>query len=152
MKMSSKRILVPVNGTPASEHAFRWACSLARQTRAELYAIHVSEVPMEFPLNTEFVQEDNKGEAILARIEAIAAEEKCKVDAQLLQARHAGPAITLEAEDRQMEMIILGLPYRHRLGPCACALGTTSTYLLEHAPCQVIFWRERISTPALARA
>ena len=149
MKMSGKRILVPVNGNPASEHAFRWACQLARQTRAELYVVYVSEIPMEFPLNTEFVQEDNKGEEILARIEAIAAEEKCKVDAQLLQARHAGPAIVLEAEDRQMEMIILGIPYRHRLGPCT--LGTTSTYLLEHAPCQVIFWRERIATPALSR-
>jgi nucleotide-binding universal stress UspA family protein len=149
MKMSGKRILVPVNGTPTSDHAFRWACQLARQTRAELYAVHVSEIPMEFPLNTEFVQEDNKGEAILARIEAIAGEEKCKVDAQLLQARHAGPALVLEAEDRQMEMIILGIPYRHRLGHCV--LGTTSTYLLEHAPCQVIFWRERISTPALSR-
>ena len=149
MLSGSKRILIPVNGIPASEHAFRWACQLGKQTKAELHAIYVSEVPLEFSLNTEFVNEDNKGERVLARIEAIAGEEKCRVNAQLLRARHAGPAIVLEAEDREMELIIVGLPYRHRLGPSI--LGATATYLLEHAPCQVVFWRERIPTGALSR-
>jgi nucleotide-binding universal stress UspA family protein len=150
MLTESKRILVPVNGTPASEHAFRWACQLAKQNRAELHVIYVSEVPLEFSLNTEFVNEDNHGERVLASIESIAGEERCRVNAQHLRARHAGPAIVLEAEDREMEMIILGLPYRHRLG--SSILGTTATYLLEHAPCQVVFWRERIPTAALSRA
>jgi nucleotide-binding universal stress UspA family protein len=150
MLTGSKRILVPVNGIPASEHAFRWACQLAKQMRAELHVIYVSEVPLEFSLNTEFVNEDNHGEQVLARIEAIAGEERCRVHAQHLRARHAGPAITLEAEDREMEMIILGLPYRHRLG--SSILGSTATYLLEHAPCQVVCWRERIPTAALSRA
>lgn len=150
MLSGSKRILVPVNGIPASEHAFRWACHLARQSKAELHAVYVSEVPQEFSLGTEFVNEDNRGEQVLARIEAIAGEEKCKVHAQHLQARHAGPAIVLEAEDREMEMIILGIPYRHRLGGSSI-LGTTAAYLLEHAPCQVVFWRERIPTAALSQ-
>jgi hypothetical protein len=48
-----------------------------------------------------------------------------------------------------MEIIILGIPYRQRLGPCL--LGTTATYLLEHASCQVVFWRERIPIPTLSR-
>ena len=150
MRLNGKRILVPVNDTSASEHAFRWACQIGKHTKATLHAIYITEIPLEFPLNTEFVQEDNQGEHVLARVEAIAEEEKCKVHAQLLEARHAGPAIVLEAEDRQMEMIILGVPYRHRLG--SCSLGTTATYLLEHAPCQVVFWREPILTPALTRA
>lgn len=149
MTMSIKRILVPVNGTPASEHAFRWACQLVKNTKSELHAVYVSEVPQEFPLNTEFVSEDTRGEQVLSRIESIAAEERCRVHAQILQGRHAGPAIVLEAEDREMEMTILGIPFRHRVG--SSVLGTTASYLLEHAPCQVVLWRERVPTAALSR-
>ena len=149
MRLNGKRILVPVDDSPASEEAFRWACQMARHSKAELHAVYVTEVPMEFSLSTEFVQEHNKGEHILSRVEAVAEEEKCKVHAQLLQARYAGPAIVLEAEDRQMEMIILGVPYRHRLG--SSTLGPTPTYLLEHAPCLVVLWRERIPAPVLSQ-
>ena len=140
MRATDKRILVPVNGIRASEDAFRWACHLARQNKAELHSVYISEIPLEFSLNTEFVQDNPRGEQVLSRIEAIAAEEKCRVQAQLLQARHAGPAIALEAEDRNMEMILLGLPYRRRFGQNP--LGSTASYLLNHAPCQILFWRE----------
>ena len=102
MRLNGKRILVPVDDSPVSEDAFRWSCQLAKHSKAELHLIYVNEVPMEFSLKTEFVQEDNKGEHVLARLESIAEEEKCKVHGQLLQARHAGPAIVLEAEDFQI--------------------------------------------------
>ena len=149
MRLNGKRILVPVDDSPTSEEAFRWACQIARHSKAELHAVYVTEVPMEFSLSTEFVQEHNKGEHVLTRVEAVAEEEKCKVHAQLLQARYAGPAIALEAEDRQMEMIILGVPYRHRLS--SSTLGSTPIYLLEHAPCPVVLWRERMPAPVLSR-
>lgn len=149
MRLNGKRILVPVDETPVSEAAFRWACQLARYSKAKLHAIYVTEVSMEFSLSTEFVREDNKGEEVLSRLESVAEEERCKVHAQLLQARYAGPAIALEAEDRQMDMIILGVPFRHRVG--SSTLGSTPTYILEHAPCQVVLWREPIPAPALSR-
>ncbi len=148
MRLNGKRILVPVDDTPVSEDAFRWSCQLAKHSKAELHLIYVNEVPMEFSLKTEFVQEDNKGEHVLARLESIAEEEKCKVHGQLLQARHAGPAIVLEAEDRQMEVIVYGIPYRNHIG--LSNLGTTAQYLLDHAPCQVIFWRDSMPTAAVS--
>ena len=149
MHSNGKRILVPVNGTAASQDAFRWACQMARHTKAELHSIYVYEIPMEFPLNTEVIQENTEGEKVLAQIEAIAGEEKWKVQAQILQARRAGPAIALEAEDRQMETIILGLPYRNRSG--AGDLGSTAGYLLGHAPCKLILRREPIPSISHSR-
>jgi nucleotide-binding universal stress UspA family protein len=149
MHTNGKRILVPVNGIPASQDAFRWACQLARQTKAELHSVYVYEVPLEFPLNTEVIQENPEGEEVLAQIEAIAGEEKWRVQAQLLQARRAGPAIALEAEDRQMEMIILGVPYRNRLG--SGILGSTASYLLGHAPCMLILRREPLPSLSLVK-
>ncbi|MCI0859257.1 MAG: universal stress protein, partial [Chloroflexi bacterium] len=89
------------------------------------------------------------GERVLARIEAVAAEEKCKdVKAKILRARHAGPAIVMETEDRHMEAVILGIPYRRRFG--SCSLGSTATYVFNNASCQVIFWRERAPAPLFA--
>ena len=149
VKLDANRILVPVNGDQASEHVFRWACQLARQSKAHLHAVHVIEVPLEMPLESEIGEATDRGEEILARIEVIASEEKLKdVHARSLRARHAGPAIVMEAEDRQMDAVILGVPYRRRFG--SCTLGTTSSYIFNNAPCQVIFWRERAPTPVLA--
>ena len=142
MKLNAKRILVPVNGDPATDQAFRWACHLARHSKAQLHAVHVIEVPLDLPLEEENPEAIAKSEEILGRIEAIAADEKCKdFQADSLRARHAGPAIALETEDRHMDAVIVGIPYRHRFG--SCSLGSTATYIFNNATCQVILWRER---------
>lgn len=149
IKLDAKRILVPVNGDSASEHTFRWACQLARQSKAQLHAVYVIEVPLELPLESENTLATDRGEEILARIEAIGAEEKCKdLQAKSLRARHAGPAIVMEAEDRQMDAVIMGVPYRRRFG--SCTMGATASYIFNNAPCQVIFWRERAPIPVYA--
>ena len=128
MKLDTKRILVPVNGAPDSERTFRWACRLAREAKAELHALFVIEVPLELPLEAESSAAVSDGEEIQARIEAIGAEEKVKgLQANFLRARHAGPAIVMEAEDRVMDLMILGIPYRKRFG--ASTLGPTPTYI-----------------------
>ena len=148
MSSHTLRVLVPVNGSPACEAAFEWSCDFAKNTKGDLNAVYVNEVPLEFPLNTEFVLGDNQGDEVLFRIEEIAHARKCKVNAQLLQARQAGPAIALEAADRDMDLIILGIAHRRRTG--AHPLGPTTTYLLQHAPCQVMIWRDAVNSPALA--
>ena len=143
-RLDTKRILVPVDGDGISERAFRWACHVARESKAEIRALYAIEVPFEFPVDAEFAQATGKGEEILARIEAIGAEEKCKVQGSILQSRYAGPAITQETEDRDMDLIILGIPYLRRHG--SYTLGLTAAYVLKNAPCQVICWREPAPT------
>ena len=148
MPTHATKILVPVNESPVSEAAFRWSCQFAKNNKAELHAVYVNEVPLELALNTEFSAGNNQGERVLAQVEAIAHGDKCKVHAQLLQARHAGPAIALEAADRNMDLIVLGVGYRERIGPHP--FGSTANYLLEHAPCQVVLWRDAIHAPVLS--
>ena len=149
MRSSNKRILVPVNSKPASAHAFRWACQMSKQIKADLYAIYVFEVPLELALNSETMHEDIYGEEVLSHIEAIALEEKCRLHPGLLQARHAGTAIVLEAEERHMDLIVLGITLRQRFEPNI--LGATTNYVLKHAPCEVILSRERVPVAALSR-
>ena len=94
MRLDAKRILVPVNGKPYSERVFRWACQMARESKTELHAVYVIEVPLELSLESEISEDINKGEDIMARIEAIASEEKYKgLQARFLRARQAGPRL-----------------------------------------------------------
>ena len=140
MKTYNNRILVPSNGSKACEYAFKWACQVAKHSKSELYSIYISEIPLKYPLNSDYEVGTAAGEHILSRIERIASEEKCKVQAQLLKARQAGPAIVLEATNRNMNMIIIGLPYKQPNSPRS--LGSTASYLLDHANCELLFWRE----------
>ena len=140
MKTSNNRILVPSDGSKVCEYAFRWACQVAKHSKSDLYSIHISEIPLKYPLNSDYEVDNTDGEHILSRIERIASEEKCKVQAQLLKARQAGPAIVLEATNRNMNMIIIGLPYKQPNAPRG--MGSTASYLLDHANCELIFWRE----------
>ena len=150
MRLDAKKILVPVDGGPVSERTFRWACQVAKESKAELHAIYVIEVPLELPLEAEITDDIQQGEDILARIEAIGAEEKCKaVQAKFLRARHAGPAIVLETEDRHMDLVIMGIPYMRRFG--ACNMGPTAEYIFHNTACQVMFWRDRAATAVHAK-
>ena len=145
MAVNAKRILVPINGDKAGENAFRLACALCKEKKGKLFALHVIEVALELPVDAEV--DSARGEAILARIEALSKETKSPVEAEFLQARHAGPAIVQEALERGVEMIIMGIPYKSRLGQFS--LGETASYILKNSPCPVILWREQPSEPSL---
>ena len=150
MRLDAKRILVPVNGKHYSERTFRWACQMARESKTELHAVYVIEVPLELSLESEISEDINKGEDILARIEAIASEEKYKgLQARFLRARQAGPAMVLESEERFMDLMIVGVPYHRQFG--SCTLGATSSYIFHNASCQVMFWREQAPSPIYPR-
>ena len=146
VQLEATRILVPVNGGPATDPTFRWACRLAKQSKAELHVIHVIEVPLDRPLEAELDHLVDEGESLLKRMESISAEEKVKgVQAKFLRARYAGPALVQETEDRHMDMVVLGIPYRRRFG--SCHVGTTASYILNNAACRVIFLRDPVGDP-----
>jgi len=150
MRLDANRILVPVKGDTLSERTFRWACQTAKDSKAELHAVYVIEVPLDLPLEAEITLDVNRGEEILTRIEAIASQEKCKnVQAKYMRARDAGPAIVLETQDRNMDMVIMGIPYRRRFG--SCDMGPTADYIFHNAECQLILWRDQASVRALSR-
>ncbi len=148
MLFNGAKILVPTNGSPAGQEGFRWACKLVHRTRSQLHAVYVAEIPLESSIATEFVQQDSRGEQVLQLVEDIAAAEKCKVNARLIQARHAGPAINEEAERTGMELIVLGVPQQG--GLAVPVLGSTAAFLLEEAPCPVIVYR--VPNPTDGRA
>jgi nucleotide-binding universal stress UspA family protein len=138
--MNAKRVLVPVKGDGAGEEAFRLACKLSKQNKAKLYVLYVIEVAQELPLDAAV--DPSQGEDILNRIEVLGQDEKYPVEAEYLQARHAGPAIVQEAIARKAELIVMGIPYKNRYG--SFTLGETASYILKNSPCPVVLWREQL--------
>lgn len=138
------KILVPVNGDEADEGALEVACNLVKRDKGKIYILHVVEVKRSLPLDAEMGAEAARGERLLRWAERLVWEQGCQAEAELLQARQAGPAVVNEAVERGVEAIVVGLSYKVRFGQFD--MGSTVPYLLKNSPCQVIVFRERPKT------
>lgn len=134
------KILVPVEGLPRDDEALRLAAFVARQDKAALLAIYVIEIQRTLPLDTENAAQIEQAEHVLQHAEQFTKQSGARADTDLLQARLAGPALVDEATEREVDLIILGVPYREPLGEWR--LGDTASYVMKNALCQVWLCRE----------
>src|SRR5579884_1788694 len=97
--VEQRNILVAVAGNDMDEDLARMACSLCAKkgVRGRVIAIHVVEIPRTLPLDT--MVDDNASEGILDRAAAVAQSMNVEIEAEVVQAREAGPAIVDEAND-----------------------------------------------------
>ncbi len=136
----ASRILVPVNGNPTDAEMIELACEIAKRSKGLVYAIHVIEVKRTMPLDAELPAEAQRGEDVLNQAELAAEHLDQEIETDLLQARDVGPALVDEALERGIDLILLGVTNKRRLGDFD--LGRTAPYLLKHAPCRVWVCRE----------
>lgn len=102
--------------------------------------MYVFEIPMEFPMESLLGQRDlMEGEKILHQVEEIADDEHCKVNASMIAARNAGPAIVREASEKKIDLLVIGIPYGRQVSPVP--VGSTADFILKNAPCQVLVSR-----------
>jgi nucleotide-binding universal stress UspA family protein len=138
MKVSS--VLVPVTGDSTDRQMVRLACELLESSRCSVYILYVIEVGRGVPLDADVAPAASKGEEVLKDMEQVAGSYKCKLEAELVQARNTGAAVVQEAVDKGVDAIVLGTPYQERFG--SYSLGESIPYILKHAPCRVIVSRE----------
>ena len=111
MPLDARRILIPIIDSRHSERAFRWACHMAREARAELLALHVIEVPLNVSLASEITADIDKAEELLEKFEQIARKERRpKLQARCVRARQAGAAVTREAATEQVDLTFSSTP------------------------------------------
>lgn len=136
-----RRILVPVVGERNDDLAVELACQLLGGDGAQIWIVYVIEVERSLELDAYLPQEVARAEQALEHAEGLCAGGPTTVASEILQARLAGPAIIDEAEKREAELIIIGLPYRlHFRG---FDLGDTAAYILKNAECPVWLCRDR---------
>lgn len=137
-----KSVLVAVSGNSADEDAVRFAAQLTESQRGSLYIVHVIEVERSLPVDSDLSFHTTRGDDLLDRMERTARPFKCEVYSELLQARLAGHAIVHEAAEREVDTVVIGMPYKTKYG--SFTLGDAVPYVLEHALCRVVLWRGEI--------
>ena len=141
--------MLGLNGGTADPLVLQLAIDLARKGETELIALHVVEVDWRHDLDDEVPGSRELASAVLDRAEAAAERAKLKVRTELLQARDVGAALVDEAISLDADLMLLGLPYRTRLGG-DFAIGRTIPYVFQNAPCRVLVVRESVEEAARA--
>lgn len=139
-----RRAVIALNGGSSDARIVRLVAEQARQTKAELIAVHVLEIDWTLPLDADVAGRSEDVQRVLDAAEEIAEESKVTLEPVLLQARDVGAAIVDEAVERGADLLVVGLPYRKRFGG-EFAIGRTIPYVLQNAPCAVWVVRDPIS-------
>ncbi len=84
--------------------------------------------------------EVDRGEQVLGEAAKIAEKSGQKIETELLQAREAAAAIIDTARERGADLVLLGMPYRTRLG--RVYVGKTVQNVYVGAPCAVLAYRQ----------
>ena len=139
-----RRAVVALNGGSSDARIVRLVADQARQTKAELVAIHVVEIDWTLPLDADIAGRSEEVQRVLDIAESVAEDHKVTLEPVLLQARDVGAAIVDETIERGADLLVVGLPYRKRFGG-EFAMGRTIPYILQNAPCAVWVVRDPIA-------
>lgn len=124
-------ILCPIDFSSASLAAFPYALSLAEETRARLYVMHVTPNPV-----TDFEEV-----AIVDRLKALVPPEAklwCEPKA-FVESGDAAEGILDQAEERGVDLIVLGIRPVSTLAGTKTHLGTATAYkVVSRAVCPVL--------------
>ena len=137
--MAYKKILVPLAGSAVDHDVVRLAVSIAKGTKAQLFGVHVIEVRWNLPLDAVLDAELDRGEELLADAARVASQAGGELETELLQAREAAAAIIDIARERDCDLVLIGMPYRKRLGRTYVSRTVEDVYL--GAPCAVLAYR-----------
>lgn len=138
--MKLTNILVPLAGTAIDPDVIEYAIALGRAHKAKITAVHVIEVKWNMPLDAILDAELERGEEVLALAEKVAEKLGAHITTEVLQAREAAAAIVDTAVEQHSELILLGMPYRKRLG--RVYVGRTVEEVYVKAPCAVLAYRQ----------
>jgi nucleotide-binding universal stress UspA family protein len=144
-----RRAVLGLNGSSADPLVVQAALQLSSRD-TELVALHVVEVDWRHDLDDEVPGSRDLASAVLDMAEGAAERGKVAMRTELLQARDVGAALVDEAVAIDADVILLGLPYRTRLGG-DFAIGRTIPYVFQNAPCRVVVVREAVDEAGVAR-
>ena len=141
--MSFNKVLALVIDDSSDLDTVSRAAEIIRENRGKLLLTYVIQISRSLPIDAEIEKEIEDAEKILNNLEKASKLPRGDIETQLLQAREIGPAVIHESVVRDVDAIIIGTAYTNNLG--TFLLPEHIPYILEHAPCDVILWRQRAS-------
>lgn len=148
--MHADKILFPTDFSPASEHALRWATSLARDSGATICVVHVEEPPMAYGGGEMYVGFDDaatKEELRRTLVQIVPTDHNVAYDHKLLVGNPAD-AIVHEAEAENADLIVMGT--HGRTGLTRLLMGSVAEAVVRRAKCPVLTVKQPAEVPAHA--
>jgi nucleotide-binding universal stress UspA family protein len=140
------KILYPTDFSEYSMAALPYAIDLTRQNNAELFCLHVVEMPKEeyltseymVPLNLPHVPEDKVLRTARARLKKFVAENLSEIDKITSRVLVGTPYIEIirYARDQSIDLIVIGTHGHSALA--AMLLGSVAEKVVRKAPCPVL--------------
>ncbi|MET8701092.1 universal stress protein [Kitasatospora sp. NPDC058032] len=143
---ANPRIVVGVDGSPASERALRWAVDYARLTGGTVHAIAAWEYPAFYGWAgasvpaPEFNPEELAGKTLSDTVTRVVGKQPEVRITESVKPGNAAQAL-LEAS-RGAALAVVGS--RGLGGFTGALLGSVSRHLTEHAPCPVVVVRHGV--------
>ena len=141
-----KKILYPTDFSEYSLAALQYAVSIARQNDAELYCLHVVDMPQEeyltqeymVPLNVPHVPEDKVLRTARARLKRFEAENLSEINKVTSRVLVGVPFVEIirYAREQSIDLIVIGTHGHSALA--AMLLGTVAEKVVRKAPCPVL--------------
>ena len=138
--MAYPKVLAVVTGDETDQGVLAQGADMVRPVKGTLYAVYVITVDRALPVDAEVGPAAATGEQILMNAETSVQLPRGDFEAQLLQARELGPAVVREAAERDVDAVVIGTSCPLEYG--SFSLGEDVPYVLEHARCLVVLWRE----------
>ncbi len=133
------KILVAIDGSPASEKALTAAVDLAAHYKADLTALSVAELPEVVGMVDEVDELRESAENHFRKIGAAAVEyarSRGVVLRSVVLRGHAADAIVSYTEKEEINLVVLGQHGHSRIA--RFFLGSTTDRVSEHSPCTVM--------------
>jgi nucleotide-binding universal stress UspA family protein len=144
--LNLKKILYPTDFSEYSLSALPYAVSIAGQNNAELYCLHIVDMPQEeyltreymVPLNVPHVPEDKVLRTARARMERFVAENLSEIEKVESRVLVGVPFVEIirYARDQSIDLIVIGTHGHSALA--AMLLGTVAEKVVRKAPCPVL--------------
>jgi nucleotide-binding universal stress UspA family protein len=142
-----RTILHPTDFSPRSDHAFRLACSLARDHNARLILVHVMPpLVIGGELGVVPVEPEGLDRALMDQLNQLQpADTHLPVERYLLQGNAADEIIRL-AREKECDLVVMGT--HGRTGLDRLLMGSVAEIILRNAPCPVL--TVKVGLPAAA--
>jgi nucleotide-binding universal stress UspA family protein len=128
-------ILVAIDGSKASEHAFTVSVDEAKLHKTQLHAVYVvetglfSSLPADNTVEIMYSALENEGTTVLEESKSVAAGQGISLTTHMKQG-HAGNEIITLAEHQKADLIVVG---SHGKGKAdRLLLGSVSNYVVTH--------------------
>jgi nucleotide-binding universal stress UspA family protein len=134
---TGRRIVVGVDGSPASCRALRWAADQARRTGAALEVITTWEYPTSYgwvpPYPPDFDPAGDARRALEDTVAEVLGDHSDLAVELIVREGHAAPVLVEAAKGAMM--LVVGS--RGHGGFAGMLLGSVSEHCVRHAPCPV---------------